>query len=217
MFKLNNKFIIITGGGLLLSYVYMSNMLNIKKNYVTGYEFKNKKVVKDIYNNYNDQTYKININTFVDEFYYIKLIFMIEKNPDILKYIKNQTPDICLAAVKQDGMTLQYVQSQTPDICLAAVEQTGMALQYVQSQTPDICLAAVKQDGMALQYVQSQTPDMCLAAVKQDGMVLKHVQNKTEEICIAAVEQNRDALRYVPMAHQGRFEYIKRHYYTCNF
>ena len=38
---------------------------------------------------------------------------------------KNQTPDICLAAVKQDGYALQYVKEQTPDICLAAVKQNG--------------------------------------------------------------------------------------------
>ena len=38
---------------------------------------------------------------------------------------------ICLAAVEKDGHTLKYVRKQTPEICLAAVIQNGLALQNV--------------------------------------------------------------------------------------
>ena len=55
-------------------------------------------------------------------------------------------------------MVLLYniVKEQTQEICLAAVKQNGYALQYVKEQTPDICLAAVKQDGYALQFVKDK-------------------------------------------------------------
>ena len=42
------------------------------------------------------------------------------------------------------------MKEQTPEICLAAVNQNGMALVFVKEQTPEICLAAVREDGMIL-------------------------------------------------------------------
>lgn len=50
---------------------------------------------------------------------------------EILKYVKNQTPSICLEAVKQEGMALKYVHNQALDICLEAVKQNKDALLYV--------------------------------------------------------------------------------------
>jgi hypothetical protein len=61
----------------------------------------------------------------------------------------------CLTAVHQSNrVILQFVKKQTPKICLAAVRQDGLALQFVKDQTPEICLAAVRQDEDALQYVK---------------------------------------------------------------
>lgn len=55
-----------------------------------------------------------------------------------------------LEKVKQNGLNLKYVKEQTPEICLAAVQENGLALEYVKEQTPEICLAAVKRSGCAL-------------------------------------------------------------------
>ena len=43
---------------------------------------------------------------------------------------------------------LQYVKEQTHEICLEAVKQYGFALQYVdtETQTLEICSEAVKQN-----------------------------------------------------------------------
>ena len=65
-----------------------------------------------------------------------------------------QTPEICLAAVQQNGFALQYVKKQTPELCLMAVQQNGNSLQYVKKQTHEICLAAVQQSEDALQYIK---------------------------------------------------------------
>ena len=92
-----------------------------------------------------------------------------------LEYIsdKLKTPEICLAAVKQDGWQLQFVPDKlkTPEICLAAVKENGRALHFVPTEliTPEICLAAVEQNGMALISVPDKLKsEVYLAAVKQD-------------------------------------------------
>ena len=59
-----------------------------------------------------------------------------------------------LEMVKRNGMALRFVKEQTPEICLAAVQQDGLALKYVKEQTPEICSAAVKQNSKAHKYVR---------------------------------------------------------------
>ena len=67
---------------------------------------------------------------------------------------KNLKGEEAMDAVREGwGGALRYVSEQTPEICIAAVNNWGDALQYVSEQTNEICLAAVKQDGSALQYV----------------------------------------------------------------
>lgn len=48
------------------------------------------------------------------------------------EYIGEQTPEIYLTAVKQDGFALEHVNEQTPEICMATVQQNGNALKYVK-------------------------------------------------------------------------------------
>jgi len=122
----------------------------------------------------------------------------VQQNGDALSYVKDQSPEICLAAVQQNGLALEYVKHQTPELCLAAVQQNGLALEYVKDQSPEICLAAVQQNGLAVQeYVKHQTPELCLAAVQQNGLALVYVKHQTPELCLVAVQQNGLALEHV--------------------
>lgn len=61
-----------------------------------------------------------------------------------------------LKMVKQDGWALKYVKEQTPEICLEAVKQNGYVLRLVKKQTPEVCQAAVNQNCNALQYVKDK-------------------------------------------------------------
>lgn len=121
----------------------------------------------------------------------------VRKNGDLLQFIKNQTDEICLAAVRNTGRALQYVMNQTHEICLAAVHQNEFALRYVKDQTREICLVAVQKNEFILQYVTNQTDEICLAAVKRHGSALRNVKNQTKEICIAAIENNGFAFQHV--------------------
>jgi hypothetical protein len=138
-----------------------------------------------------------------------------------LRYIPilMRTPEICLAAVNQDGCALEYVPIRRltvgmvpPEICLSAVTENGLAIEYfpigmpinIGMRTRDICLAAVNQNGYALKYVPEEirTRDICLAAVIRNGGALEYVPKAmiTPEICLAAVSRCGGALGYVPKA-----------------
>ena len=87
-----------------------------------------------------------------------------------LKYVKEQTEEICIFAVQQNGLILKYAKEQTEEICIYAVQQNGNALKYVkeQFQTEIMCITAVRKNGNILKYVKKQTHNICLAAVKQN-------------------------------------------------
>ena len=123
---------------------------------------------------------------------------------EAMKDIINQTDELCIEAVKNNGMALQFVKNQTPEICLLAVKENGMALQFVINQTHEICLSAVKGNGMALQFVINQTHEICLSAVKGNGMALQFIKDKeykllfiitninikSDNICSICISQN---------------------------
>ena len=88
-----------------------------------------------------------------------------------------------LEKIQKDGWALRYVKEQTPELCLAAVQQNGFAVQFVKEQSIEICLAAVQQYGTALRYVREQTPEICLEAKSKmeelcSGWKLKHNNTK---------------------------------------
>ena len=43
-----------------------------------------------------------------------------------------------MQAVRQNGNALRYVSNQTPEICIEAVRQNGNALRYVLNKIPEI-------------------------------------------------------------------------------
>jgi hypothetical protein len=119
------------------------------------------------------------------------------KNPIMKLKLVEQTPELCLEAVKQDGMALQSVKKQTPKLCLEAIKKNGRALRFVKEQTPELCLAAIKKNGRALRFVKEQTPELCFEAVKQNGMALEFVKEQTPELCLEAINQAGWALYFV--------------------
>ncbi len=121
----------------------------------------------------------------------------VKQNPLALKYIKhNQTLEICTIAVKKDPSLFRFAKVQSEELCIFAVTEGYDMLKYVKEQTPEICLAAVKKHGWSLKYVKEETPEICLAAVKSNGLALQFVYNQTPEICREAFENHEFIVQY---------------------
>lgn len=122
-------------------------------------------------------------------------------NGDALHLIPDefQTPEVIIASVTRNGLNIYYVseKNQSFEVCVAALKQDIYALEYIKTQTPGICLEAVNIDGIGLDLVRIQTPEICLAAVKQNGLALDYVELQTFDICVAAILQDPDAIEYV--------------------
>ena len=68
------------------------------------------------------------------------------------------TPEICLAAVQQNGYALRFVpdEKKTHEIILVAVQQRGMVLQFVPEhlQSDEIIQAALLQNPEAVKLIK---------------------------------------------------------------
>ena len=69
--------------------------------------------------------------------------------------IDNQTEEMCLVAVMQDGLNLVHVILQSYAVCMAAVKQNGMAIKYVgwSNLSEEIVCAAISQNPDAEIYI----------------------------------------------------------------
>lgn len=116
---------------------------------------------------------------------------IIENSWD-LKDFKEQTYEICLKAIGQNGLLLKDIKwnelnltkEQFYELCFNAVIQNGLALKYVKldklskEQIDEICLIAVRQNEEALAYVKNQTPKMCIETLIQNKHVIKYIKDK---------------------------------------
>ena len=69
-----------------------------------------------------------------------------QENELMLQYTDNQIPT----------WSLYCFDKQTPEICMAAVRNNGNTLKFVYEQTYEICLEAIKQNRDALQFVRDK-------------------------------------------------------------
>ncbi len=124
---------------------------------------------------------------------------LIEKCPFNIIFIPTEmlTDVLYRLAITQNYHMLKYVTNQTEEMCKLTVQHHGGALRHVDHQTEEICKLAVRQNGYSVRFVKDQTEEICKLAVQQDGLSLYWVKEQTEEICRLAVQQDRKSLNYV--------------------
>jgi hypothetical protein len=72
-----------------------------------------------------------------------------------LRYVSNKTPKLCMIAVtlSPNANPIVYVEDQSKEICLVAVKKNGLMLQFIKNQDVDICLAAMANNAHSYLYV----------------------------------------------------------------
>ena len=150
-------------------------------------------------------------------------IEILRQSGDYIQYYRGEKPqNLCIEAVKQNGLSLQYIEGpyQTEEICLYAVNNDWNSLQYVKNQTEQVCRTAIEKDGKAIQHVREPTPelgslsirqgggkeflknmplDVCRIAVNMNGLFMEHIpaEKHVEELCQLAVRNNPYSLEWI--------------------
>lgn len=126
------------------------------------------------------------------------VLFNIAKN--------NQTYDIALEAIKNDGMELRFLSKKLlcDELIIEAVKNNAKAIEYVPEnyKSNEVYNIVLNQNGKLLYYIEEnkRTEKRCLIAVKNNGLALEFIPKKiiSKELCEIAVKENGLALKYVP-------------------
>lgn len=121
-------------------------------------------------------------------------------NPDSLRFVYEQTEEICMEYVKVSGKSLCYVENQTEEMAWLSVLKDWDNIEYVKNQPESMCWMAIEADPDNLCYINNRTAEMNLLAVRKKGTAIAWLSDKekTPEICRIAVEQDGRNIRFVP-------------------
>lgn len=112
---------------------------------------------------------KISDGIINDKYKLYKLV--LSYNGLLLRYINEQTYELCEIAVKENGMAIKHVQEEflTPELCKLAVQETGFALEYIKEQTLELCKIAIEDYVGMFNYVnpELQTSEELFALVNK--------------------------------------------------
>lgn len=115
------------------------------------------------------------------------------------------TPELCLAAVKHDGLALKLLPDDilNDEIILEAIKQNVDVIKIVNPLllTREMCTVAVSKTGKLLEHVpeELQTPDLCTVAVRDDPFNIQHVEFPSVELCTMALEKNPRTIKFMKL------------------
>ena len=78
--------------------------------------------------------------------------------------------------MKQSGLALQFVKKQTVEICLEAVKQNVWSLKYIKEQTPKICLELVKEKPELISQLENRDDEIFLTTIRLNPNVFKKIK-----------------------------------------
>ena len=86
------------------------------------------------------------------------LEFAFQQNPSAIQYFDVQPHDKCLIAVRTHGYNIRLLkpENQTPDVCVAAVKENGNVIGFIKHlQTPELCMIALQNTHNRLYSMES--------------------------------------------------------------
>ena len=94
---------------------------------------------------------------------------VVKYNPMLLKYVKKwQTHQMCLEAVRKDGIILQYVLEKTEDICVAAVTQNVKSFRFVSNKSLLLCKLVCSIDANTIRIIPHDMQDDCFDIIMKN-------------------------------------------------
>ncbi len=150
----------------------------------------------------------ISKSNLINDFYNSQsnIIDVLNKNGEMLFFVKEQTDELCRIAILNSGFNIKYVKKQTYELCKLAIEKISYAFTYINKelQTTELCILALNhnhkvfKDPLNIQYVREDllTYDLWKIALEKNGMSIKYMDldYQTYELCLLAVKNCKERL-----------------------
>lgn len=112
-----------------------------------------------------------------------------------------QTSELCELACEQSGYALKYIKNQTRELCWKAVKNNGKAYQYVNKEfkCDELCKIAISEYPEMIQYYKGNNLEYYVSAVSLDGSVLRFIDviYQTTQVCTLAVKKDKENVKFI--------------------
>ncbi|MFA7286881.1 MAG: hypothetical protein WC052_04460 [Patescibacteria group bacterium] len=133
----------------------------------------------------------------------------VHEGPDALEGAAFQTRDICIAAIEKNPQDILWIDDQTPDICEMAIrisKKKGIGVRYVvesiRIHTPELCMFVARNIPTAINLLRTQQREVCLEAIRSAHIedvkwVLSEVREQFLEVSLAAYRRSRPSYQSI--------------------
>lgn len=119
-----------------------------------------------------------------------------------IQYIPYQTTELCMLALQDSRKCiLRYIREQTYDICKQAVTYNPNNISYVKNQLYDLCVIALEKEPQTLGYIKEQYHELCEYAQHKNNRVIIMTRNPTYEMSVYAVKKDPEYITSIPPEH----------------
>lgn len=151
----------------------------------------------------------------------------LKKNPTLIKYVKNISPELGLELVKKQPNIIDYIDDQTHEMCVHALTEQPHLLNKIKHPTFEMFREVIKKKAQfiyqiykivseeqlielfdlnmaifsTMQYSMDQLPhntNYKRYALNKNGLLLEFVNSKTQELCNIAFENTIYAFKHIP-------------------
>lgn len=102
-----------------------------------------------------------------------------------------------MRAIKQKGYSLRYIKNQTEEICLEAVMENKWAIEFVKNPTENLCIKTIslyeRDIGIARQEVTGHLSQSDIDAVWK----VRYLTNETEKLLITLVGNSNSLIDFI--------------------
>lgn len=107
-----------------------------------------------------------------------------------------------MVAINKEPLALRFVKEQTEDICLLALlnsvdGQREMIFEDIKVRTQEVYETAVKVNPSNIKEMRNQSEEFYNSMIKVNWETIRYMESPSIEQCLLAYEQDKRALDYL--------------------
>lgn len=153
-------------------------------------------IIREVIKKYNKLSnyFSIDYNRF---YLYTSYINQCHKN---LKWIKDQTEELCLYAISINVNSFEYVKNKTPKICDLVLSKNIEMIKFITEEdniSDEIFIKFIKTNYKVLKYIKIKTYKICEEALFWDYRAVEFIDINENELIMYAINCNPKAISYI--------------------
>lgn len=127
-----------------------------------------------------------------------QVLMIIREKPTWLRFVKNQTEELCIEAIKKNITAFKYVKNQTYNTCTAVLDKSLEYFKYIKEPTLEIKKYLLSKDGTYIKDFENPSEELIIEAVKSKPESIFFISKPSEKVLEVLFKYDGSYLEYYP-------------------